>query len=80
MRGEDIEEQSARSSVYFMTHGSLMFSAVRYEVFCHEKALRAERKTIVLDSYAISLILKSMEAVRKNRPAMRECFEQEVRS
>ncbi len=71
MRGEDIEEQSARSSVYFMTHGSLMFSAVRYEVFCHEKALRAER---------ISLILKSMEAVRKNRPAMRERVEQEVRS
>ena len=38
MRGEDIEEQSTRSSVYFMTHGSLLFSAVRYEVFCHEQA------------------------------------------
>ncbi|MFL5586426.1 MAG: hypothetical protein ACJ8DI_02065 [Ktedonobacteraceae bacterium] len=42
--------------------------------------MRAERKTIVLDSYAISLILKSMEAVRKNRSAMRERVEQEVRS
>ena|SRR5438105_1641180 len=64
MRGEDIEEQSARSSVYFMTHGSLMFSAVRYEVFCHEKALRAERKTIVLDSYAISLILNGSSSIK----------------
>jgi hypothetical protein len=35
--GEDIEEQRTRSSVSFMTHDSLLISAVRYEEFCHEQ-------------------------------------------
>jgi len=26
-----------------MTHGSLLFSAVRYEVFCHEQASNRHR-------------------------------------
>src|SRR5436305_4724910 len=57
MRAEDIEEQSARSSVSFMTHGSLMFSAVRYEVFCHEGACRAGssflRRSIAFPCYKV---------------------------
>ena len=35
MSEEDIEAQRTRSSISFMTHGSLLFSTIRYKVFCH---------------------------------------------
>src|SRR3989440_11543118 len=64
MRGEDIEEQSARSSVSFMTRGSLMFSAVRYEVFCHEKALRAGSS--FLEKHSIPMLQSRSNCLEKH--------------